>query len=42
MPRYKLGVQVLLGELKGQGLRLASKSLWDPKLDNWASYTFTN
>ena len=42
MPRYKLGVQVILGELKGQGLRLASKSLWDPKFDNWASHTFTN
>lgn len=42
MPRYKLGVQVILGELKGQGFRLASKSLWDPKFDNWASYTFTN
>lgn len=42
MPRYKLGVQVFLGELKGQGLRLASKSLWDPKFDNWACHTFSN
>lgn len=42
MPRYKLGVQVMLGELKGQGLRVASKSLWDPNFDNWASYTFSN
>lgn len=42
MTRYKLGVQVFLGELKGQGLRLASKSLWDPKFDNWAAHTFTN
>lgn len=42
MPRYKLGIQVIFGELKGQGLRVASKSLWDPKFDNWASYTFTN
>lgn len=33
---------MILGELKGQGLRLASKSLWDPKFDNWASHTFTN
>ena len=30
------------GELKGQGLRIASKSLWDPNFDNWTSYTFTN
>jgi hypothetical protein len=42
MPRYKLGIQVILGELKGQGLRVASKSLWDPKFDNWVSHTFTN
>ena len=42
MPRYKLGVQVVLGELKSQGLRVASKSLWDPKFDNYATYTFAN
>lgn len=42
MPRYKLGIQVILGELKSQGLRVGSKSLWDPNFDNWASYTFTN
>jgi hypothetical protein len=41
-PRYKIAVQVIYGELKGQGLRIASKSLWDPNFDNWASYTFTN
>jgi tctex1 domain-containing protein 2 len=35
-------VQVIYGELKGQGMRIASKSLWDPNFDNWASYTFTN
>jgi hypothetical protein len=23
-------------------MRIASKSLWDPNFDNWASYTFTN
>lgn len=28
--------------MKGQGLRVASKCLWDPNFDNWASYTFTN
>ena len=42
MPRYKLGIQVILGELKSQGMRVASKSLWDPNFDNWTSYTFTN
>ena len=42
IPRYKVAVQVIYGELKGQGLRVASKSLWDPNFDNWASFTFTN
>lgn len=42
MSRYKLVVQVVLGEIKGQGLKIASKCLWDPNFDNWASYTFTN
>lgn len=42
MSRYKIVVQVVLGEIKGQGLKIASKCLWDPNFDNWASYTFTN
>ena len=42
MPRYKLGVQLYYGEMKGQGLRVASKCLWDPSFDNWSSYTFCN
>ena len=42
MPRYKLGFQVMLGENKGQGIRIASKSLWDKNFDNYASYTLTN
>lgn len=35
-------MQVFYGEMKGQGLRIGSKCLWDPNFDNWASYTFTN
>lgn len=42
IPRYKVGVQVFYGELKGQGIRVASKCLWDPNFDNWASFTFSN
>ncbi len=42
IPRYKLAVQVFFGEMKGQGLRIGSKCLWDQNFDNWASYTFTN
>ncbi len=42
MPRFKLAFQVVLGEIKGQGVRVASKCLWDPEFDNWASASFTN
>jgi hypothetical protein len=35
-------VQVVIGELKGQGLRIMSQGLWYDKLDNYADYTFTN
>ena len=28
--------------MKGQGLRIGSKCLWDPNFDGSASYTFTN
>jgi len=40
MPRYKFIVQVVFGELKGQGLRIASKCLWNANYDNYVSYTF--
>ena len=40
MPRYKFIVQVVMGELKGQGLRIASKCLWDVNFDSYASYTY--
>nr|7K58_O Chain O, Dynein light chain 2A [Tetrahymena thermophila]7K5B_O Chain O, Dynein light chain 2A [Tetrahymena thermophila] len=42
VPRYKIGVQVVFGEIKGQGLRIASKCLWDVQNDNYASYTYTS
>ena len=42
MPSYKIVVQTVIGEIGGQGVRIASKSLWDEKNDNWASYTYTN
>ena len=38
--RYKFIFQVVLGELKGQGVRLASKCLWDTNFDNYASATY--
>jgi hypothetical protein len=32
----------MLGEIRGQGVRVASKSLWDKNTDNFASYTYSN
>ena len=37
--RYKLVVQVVIGEIKNQGLKITSKCLWDTNSDNYASYT---
>jgi hypothetical protein len=42
IPSYKIVVQTVIGEIGGQGVRIASKSLWDDKNDNWASYTYSN
>ena len=38
--RYKIIVQVTIGELRDQGVRVASRSLWDTDTDNYASETF--
>lgn len=40
MPRYKIIVQSFIGENQNQGLRVTSKSLWNSKIDNYASATF--
>ena len=40
IPNYKIVVQCVIGEVKGQGVRVASKCLWDVSNDNWASFTF--
>jgi len=42
MPRYKIAIKVVLGEIKGQGVRVASKCLWDVAFDNYATYSYTN
>ncbi|KFQ27609.1 Tctex1 domain-containing protein 4, partial [Merops nubicus] len=41
-PRYKLVCQVLLGQQGQQSLLVASRALWDPESDSFASATFTN
>lgn len=37
--RYKLVVQVTIAEACKQGLRISSRCLWDPEVDNYAEYT---
>ncbi|NXG54873.1 TC1D4 protein, partial [Hemiprocne comata] len=41
-PRYKLVCQVLVGQQGQQSLLVASRALWDPKNDSFASATFSN
>ncbi|NWQ91150.1 TC1D4 protein, partial [Burhinus bistriatus] len=41
-PRYKLVCHVLLGQQGQQGLLVASRALWDPESDSFASATFSN
>ena len=40
IPSYKIIVQTVIGEISGQGVRVASKCLWDDSTDNLASYTY--
>eukprot|EP00741_Cyanophora_paradoxa_P006127 tig00000944_g5942.t1 len=40
--RHKLVVQVIVGEMKGQGIRVASRCLWDVKTDDFASHSYSN
>ena len=42
MPAYKLIVSAVLGEVKGQGIKIASKCLWDVQNDNYATFTYQN
>ena len=42
MDRYKFLVQVVVGEQRGAGVRMASRSLWDSKTDGLATASFVN
>jgi hypothetical protein len=42
MPRYKLIVQVTIGQNKDQGVHIASRCLWDTSTDNYASCQYKN
>lgn len=40
--RYKLLVDVHIGEFKGQGIKVASRAVWDTTTDTYASASFKN
>ncbi|KAF7667209.1 hypothetical protein LDENG_00072060 [Lucifuga dentata] len=40
--RYKLVVQLVIGEQRGQGVKMSSKCLWDADTDNYAADVFMN
>ena len=40
--RYKFVVQVVIGEEKGEGVRMGCRCFWDPKTDNHVATQFHN
>jgi hypothetical protein len=42
LPRYKVVLQSVLGEVKGQGAYIASRCLWDTDTDNYAAFSMKN
>ena len=42
IPSYKSRVQCVIGQVLGQGVRVASKCLWDEANDNFASWSYEN
>ncbi len=42
LSRYKIIVQTLIGEKRGQGVRFGMRSFWDPNTDFSASASFAN
>ena len=40
--RYKIMVHVVVGALKGQGVRIANRCFWDTETDDIASESFKN
>lgn len=42
IPRYKVIVQVTIGQMKDQGVSVASRCLWDITFDNYTAVNFTN
>lgn len=42
VPRYKIVVQVTIGQMRDQGVRVTSRCLWDITTDNYASISYQN
>ena len=42
IPRYKIVVQVTIGQMNNQGVKIPSRCLWDTATDNYASVSFRN
>lgn len=42
LPRYKYLVQVVMGEMKGAGVRMGARCLWDPNTDKICEEVFMN
>ena len=40
MKRYKLNVQIFLGEKRNQRVTIVGKAWWDDYVDNYISYTY--
>ncbi|XP_063725562.1 dynein light chain Tctex-type protein 2B-like [Symsagittifera roscoffensis] len=40
--RYRLLVQVVIGEQKGEGVKMGCRCFWDADTDNYAQDTFMN
>ena len=42
IPRYKIIVQVSIGQMKDQGVCISSRCLWATSTDNYASASYQN
>lgn len=42
LPRHKIVSMVTIGQRRDEGLRVASRCLWNPAFDSYASCTFKN
>ncbi|ESO05380.1 hypothetical protein HELRODRAFT_77755, partial [Helobdella robusta] len=41
-PRYKFIVQAVIGEMRGQGVKMCCRTFWDSDTDSYVQETFVN